>query len=38
MQKKEKATFHILILIQFNIQFVCWLKKWNSRQKVQNNS
>ena len=37
-RKKEKVAFLILILTQFIIQLVYWIRKWNSRQNVQNNS
>ena len=33
-KKKEKVT----LLIQFILQLVYWIRKWNSSQKVQNNS
>ena len=33
-RKKEKVT----LLIQFILQLVYWIRKWNSSQKVQNNS
>ena len=31
-RKKEKVAFLILILIQFIIQLIYWIRKWNSRQ------
>ena len=33
-RKKEKVT----LLIQFILQLAYWIRKWNSSQKVQNNS
>ena len=33
-RKKEKVT----LLTQFILQLVYWIRKWNSRQKVKNNS
>ena len=33
-RKKEKVT----LLIQFILQLLYWIRKWNSSQKVQNNS
>ena len=38
-EKKEKVAFLILIFFaQFIILLIYWIRKWNSRLKVQNSS